>query len=67
MNTIAIGVDVAKAVLSESEVDGAGHVRRRRNLRRQLLVLWLAQLPADTVVAMVACSGAHHWARRCVE
>jgi transposase len=27
----------------------------------------LAQLPAGTVVAMEACSGAHHWARRCLE
>ena len=27
--------------------------------------MWLAQLPAGTVVAMEACSGAHHWTRRC--
>jgi len=29
--------------------------------------IWLAQRPAGTVVAMEACSGAHHWARRCLE
>jgi transposase len=27
----------------------------------------LAQVTAGTVVAMETCSGAHHWARRCVE
>ncbi len=27
----------------------------------------MAQLPAGTVVAMEACSGALHWARRCLE
>jgi len=29
--------------------------------------LWLTQVPVGTVVAMEACSGAHHWARRCLE
>ncbi len=27
----------------------------------------MVQLPPGTVVAMEACSGAHHWARRCLE
>ena len=49
------------------EVDGAGHVLRRLDLKRDAFAMWLAQLPADTVVAMEACSGAHHWARRCLE
>ncbi len=30
-------------------------------------MLWLAQVPAGTVVAMEACRGAHHWARRCLQ
>jgi transposase len=67
MNTITIGVDLAKSVFSACEVDGRGHVRRRQDLRREPFALWLAQLPAGTVVAMEACSGAHHWARRCLE
>ena len=49
------------------EVDSAGQVLRRQDLRREPFGLWLAQLPAGTVVAMEACSGAHHWARRCLE
>ncbi len=28
---------------------------------------YLVQLPAETVVAMEACSGAHYWGRRCME
>ena len=67
MSTITIGVDLAKSVFSACEVDGVGHVLRRQDLRREPFGLWLAQLPAGTVVAMEACSGAHHWARRCLD
>lgn len=65
MSTITLGVDLAKSVFSACEMDGAGHVRRRQELRRDAFIAWLPQLPAGTVVAMEACSGAHHWARRC--
>ena len=67
MSTITIGVDLAKSVFSVCEVDGTGHVLRRRELKRDALAVWLPQLPAGTVVAMEACSGSHHWARRCLE
>ncbi len=67
MNTITIGVDLAKSVFSVCEVDGAGHVLRRQDLKREAFALWLVQVPAGTVVAMEACSGAHYWARRCLE
>ena len=67
MSTITMGVDLAKSVFSVCAVDGAGHVQRRQDLGREALALWLAQVPAGTVVAMEACSGAHHWARRCLE
>ena len=64
--TITAGVDLAKQVFSICEVEGAGRVLRRQDLRRDAFALWLAQLPAGSVVAMEACSGAHHWARRCL-
>lgn len=67
MTTITIGVDLAKNVFSACEVDGAGRVLRRHDLRRAAFEVWLAQVPAGTVVAMEACSGAHHWARRCID
>jgi len=67
MSTITIGVDLAKSVFSVCEVDGVGHVLRRQDLKRDAFAVWLAQVPAGTVVAMAACSNEHHWARRCLE
>ena len=49
------------------EVDAAGHVLARRDLGREAFARWLAQVLAGTGVAMEARSGAHHWARRCLE
>jgi transposase len=68
MSSIAktIGVDLAKQVFSICELDGHGRVRQRRDLQRAAFAAWLVQLPAGTVVAMEACSGAHHWARQCL-
>jgi transposase len=67
MHTITIGVDLAKLAFSTCAVDARGAVTQRRDLRRDAFVTWLAQQPAGSVVAMEACSGAHHWARRCLE
>jgi transposase len=67
MLTITIGVDLAKLVFAICELDEYGRVRLRKELKRDAFAAWLAQLPAGTVVAMEACSGAHHWARRCLE
>ena len=67
MSTITIGVDLAKSVFSACAVDGSGRVLRRQDLRREAFSVWLGQLPAGTVIAMEACSGSHHWARRCLE
>jgi len=67
MSTITLGVDLAKSMFSACEMDGAGRVMRRRDLRRESFGWWLAQQPTGTVVAMEACSGAHYWARRCIE
>ena len=66
MSTITLGVDLAKSVFSVCEVDDSGHVLRRWDLKRDAFAVWLAQRPTGTVVAMEACSGAHHWARRCL-
>ena len=67
MGTITMGVDLAKQVFSVSELDSSGRVRQRRDLKRDAFAAWLVQQPPGTVVAMEACSGAHHWARRCIE
>lgn len=65
MSTITIGIDLAKSVFSTCTVDEQGHVLDRKDLQRDAFILWLAQIPAGTRVVMEACSGAHHWARRC--
>jgi len=66
MNTITIGIDLAKQAFSVCEVDATGRVRQRKDYGRNAFATWLPQVPAGTVVAMEACSGAHHWARRCI-
>ena len=67
MNTTTVGVDLAKTIFAVCVMDGQGRVLRHLQLRREALAAWLAQVPAGTVVAMEACSGAHHWASLCVE
>jgi len=67
MNTTTVGVDLAKVLFSICMLDGSGRVLLRREFRREAFAAWLAQLPPGTIVAMEACSGAHHWARRCRE
>ena len=58
MSTITIGVDLAKSTFSSCETDAAGHVLRRQEFKRDAFAHWLAQLPAGTLLAMEACSGA---------
>ena len=67
MSNIAIGVDLAKSVFSTCTLDRNGRVVQRQELRRDAFAVWLASLAADTVVAMEACSSAHHWGRRCLD
>ena len=64
MHNITIGIDLAKSVFSTCTVDATGRVVQRQDLRREAFATWLVQLPAGTLIAMEACSGAHHWARR---
>lgn len=63
MAIIRIGVDLAKNVFAVHGVDEAGKVVLARTVRREQLLEVLAAVP-PCIVAMEACSGAHHWARR---
>src|SRR3546814_9974378 len=58
-------LDLAKLVFSVFCQDASCRNLQRKDLRRVALAPWLAQLPAGTIVAMEACSGAHHWALCC--
>ena len=66
MVIIGIGVDLAKNVFAVHGVDEAGRMQLARTVRREQLLAVLAAVP-PCMVAMEACSGAHHWARRLTE
>lgn len=56
-----IGLDLAKSIFQDG-ADAAGEEVFRKKLRRdQMLGFFSAQRRG--LVAMEACSGAHHWAR----
>jgi len=59
-----VGVDLAKHVIQVHAVDAAGRRVVARSLKRDQFIAWCAQLPAGCMVAMEACSSAHHWARK---
>src|SRR5512139_1732566 len=61
MNTIMIGLDLAKNVFQVHGTDAAGQVFRRK-LRRAQVEPFFAKL-SPCVVGMEACGGAHYWAR----
>lgn len=61
---VRVGVDLAKRVMQVHAVDGVGRVVSKKALSRESFVAWCAQLPPGCLVAMEACGGAHHWARK---
>jgi len=61
---VRVGVDLAKKVIQVHAVDAAGRRLVSRAFKREQFVAWCEQLPAGCVVAMEACSGGHHWARK---
>lgn len=67
MESTTVGIDLAKQVFSVCVMNEKGHVTQRLELKRDSLADWLRQRPAGTVVAMEACSSAHHWACFCMQ
>ena len=59
-----VGVDLSKRVLQVHAVDRSGRVVQAKAMSPQRFYAWCAELPAACVVAMEACGGAHHVARR---
>jgi transposase len=59
-----VGADLAKSVIQVDGVDAAGRRVVAKALRREQFLRWCAQLPPGCIVAMEACSSAHHWARK---
>ncbi|ABM35748.1 IS110 family RNA-guided transposase [Polaromonas naphthalenivorans] len=63
-NITRVGVDLAKNVFQVHAVDASGNVVTNRMLKRDRFLAWCCDLPPGCLVAMEACSGAHHWCRQ---
>lgn len=64
MNITAVGIDLAKDVITVYAQDGQGRCVMSRNFRFKELSEWLVQLPAGCLIGMEACSTAHYWGCR---
>ena len=61
MNTITIGLDIAKSVFQVHGED-AGRIVLQKRLRRSQVVDFFAKLPRS-LVGIEACGSSHYWAR----
>lgn len=59
-----VGVDLAKRVIQVHAVSATGRVMSMKALARDKFMAWCVQLPPGCLIAMEACSGGHHWARK---
>ena len=59
-----VGVDLSKRVYQVHALDRRGRVVVARAMTPERFFAWCAQLPDGCLVAMEACGGAHHAARR---
>ena len=59
----AIGLDLAKNVVQMHGTDARGKTVLKKQLRRNRIAAFFAQLPA-CVVGTEACGGVHYWARK---
>jgi transposase len=63
MQITTVGLDLAKNVFQVHGVNAHGKAVLRKQLRREQVASFFANLPA-CLVGMEACSSAHHWARK---
>jgi transposase len=61
MNTITIGLDIAKAVF-QVHGEASGNIVLQKRLRRSQMVDFFAKLPRS-LVGIEACGSSHYWAR----
>jgi transposase len=62
MKIARVGLDIAKQAFQVHGVDEHENPRLRKQLRRENVLQFFAQLPA-CVVGMEACASSHYWAR----
>ena len=63
MQITTVGIDLAKNIFQVHGVDARGKMVLRRQLRREQLSGFFANLP-PCVIGLEACGGAHHWGRK---
>jgi len=63
MKITTIGIDLAKNVFQVHGVDEHGKVVLRKQLRRDQMAVFFANLP-PCLIGMEACGSAHYWARK---
>ena len=59
-----VGVDLSKRVFQVHAVQRSGRVVQAKAMSPERFFAWCAELPGGCLVAMEACGGAHHVARR---
>jgi transposase len=63
MKITTIGIDLAKNVIQVHGVDERGKTVLKKQLKRNQVAAFFANLP-PCLIGMEACSSAHHWARK---
>ncbi len=63
MKLTTIGIDLAKTVFQVHGVDQRGKVILKKQLKRDQMAAFFANLPA-CLIGMEACGSAHYWARK---
>ena len=63
MKITTVGLDLAKHLFQVHGVNEHGKVVLKKQLKRNQVVEFFAQLPR-CLIGMEACSSAHHWARK---
>lgn len=63
MKATTIGIDLAKSVFQVHGVSENGKIVFRKQLKRDQVVIFFANL-APALVGMEACGSAHYWARK---
>jgi transposase len=58
-----VGVDLGKSQIQVHAVDADDKIVAARQVRRADFEEWCTKLPEGCIVAMEACSSAHHWGR----
>ncbi|MBY0415069.1 MAG: IS110 family transposase [Bdellovibrionales bacterium] len=66
MNTITLGVDLAKNVFQLHGIDSTGKVTMQRKISRTKLLEFMVKLP-PCLIGMEACGGSNYFARKFIE